>query len=136
MHSLIKLVKIIKSSHRIIIATHVDPDCDGISAALACAYLVKHYKKRKPILYCYSPIPPKYQFLLGDWEFTRRISNFDVLITVDSAGISRVFPNLDNAMSEKIGSKIIINIDHHRCNDPFGELQIVDEKASSSCEIP
>jgi len=135
MHSLMKLVKIIKNNRRIAIATHIDPDCDGISAVLACAHLVKHYKPQKPILFCDSPIPTKYNLLLRRWKFTKKISDFDLLIVVDSAGISRVLPDLGDNMLAKLKSQMIVNIDHHRSNDSFGQLQIIDEHASSTCEM-
>lgn len=135
MNYLRRLVKIIKSSKRILVATHIDPDCDGISAALSCAYLVKHYKRKRPTLFCYSRIPSKYRFLLGKRYFVRKLPDFDLLITVDSAGITRVFPDDSYIKSANLDSKIIINIDHHKSNDSFGELRIIKEKASSACEI-
>ena len=78
MHSLTKLVRIVKSSKRIVIATHRDPDGDGIAAALAAAYLVKHYRRKEPVLFCHSRIPAKYQFLLGNLKFTRKAPDFDL----------------------------------------------------------
>lgn len=126
------LVKAIQSSNKIVVATHRDPDGDGIAAALAGAYLVKHIKRRKPVLFCHSRIPLKYQFLLGEWVFTRHLPDFDLLIAVDSAGISRIFPRITE---EKINNKAIINIDHHQSNNSFGALRIIDESASSACEI-
>jgi len=135
MNCLKKLVRIIKNSKRILIATHIDPDCDGLSAALSCGYFVKHFKRKKAILFCHSSIPSKYRFLLGEWKFVRKIPEFDLLIAVDSADLSRIFPDLNYFRSTKLDSKTIINIDHHKSNDSFGELRIVKEEASSACEI-
>jgi phosphoesterase RecJ-like protein len=132
MHSLKKLVQTIKSNRRIAVATHRDPDGDGIAAALACAFMVKHFKGRKPVLYCHSRIPLKYHFLLGDWQFTRQLPDFNLLIAVDSAGISRIFPRITE---NDLRGKEIINIDHHQSNNSFGTLRIIDETASSACEI-
>lgn len=129
-----KLVQIIKKSRRIVIATHIDPDADGISAALSCGYLVRHYKRMRPTLFCYSPIPGKYAFILNDWKFTKKMPEFDLLIAVDSAGISRIFPKIDRK-DIFLRSKYIVNIDHHKSNDAFGELRIVHEDVSSACEI-
>jgi phosphoesterase RecJ-like protein len=132
MKSLKTLVRTIANSKRIAIATHRDPDGDGIAAALACAFLVKHFKRRKPVLFCHSRIPLKYQFLLGDWQFTRHVPDFDLLIAVDSAGVSRIFPKI---AEQDLKGKAIINIDHHQSNNSFGTLRIVEETASSACEI-
>ena len=135
MNSLKKLAQIIKKSKQIVIATHIDPDADGISAALSCGYLVKHFKRRRPVLYCYSPIPRKYSFILGDWKFTRKLPEFDLLIAVDSADTARIFPDVDKILSKPLDSKFIVNIDHHKSNNAFGTLKIVKENVSSACEI-
>ncbi|OPX18625.1 hypothetical protein BXT86_00235 [candidate division WOR-3 bacterium 4484_100] len=132
MRSLKKFTGIIKKSSKILIATHRDPDTDGIAAALACVYLVKHFKKRNIKIYCNSTIPARYKFLLRKFQFTKKIPEFDLLIAVDSAGLNRIFPK---ANIEEIKKNTIINIDHHRSNDAFGQLQIIDERASSACEI-
>ena len=135
MNYLKKLTRLIKKSKRIVIATHFNPDCDGIAAALCCGHLITHYKRRKPILFCYSPIPAKYRFLLGKWRFTRIRPSFDLLITVDAARISRIFAHMGHIKSARLDSKIVVNIDHHKSNDAFGELRIIRENASSTCEI-
>jgi phosphoesterase RecJ-like protein len=65
-------------------------------------------------------------------KFTRQVTDFDLLIAVDSAGISRIFPKI---REDGLKGKAIINIDHHRSNNSFGALRIIDETASSACEI-
>lgn len=130
-----KLIKEIKTKKNILIATHIDPDCDGICSALAMAKLVGLYKKNKPSLFCFSPIPEKYKFLLDDYKFTKVLRGFDLLITVDSAGLERIFPENKFNLKEVCCGKYIINIDHHESNKPFGNIAIIEEKASSTCEI-
>lgn len=136
MNFLKRLVKIIKKSKRIVVATHFNPDGDGISATLACAYLVLHYKRRKPVLYCHSPIPVKYQFLLGrTWQFVTDLPACDLIIAVDSPRISRVFAHIGHIRSAHLDAKTIVNIDHHKSNNGFGEIRIVNKRASSTSEI-
>ena len=135
MHYSEKLVKIIRSNKRILVATHIDPDADGIAAALSCGHLIRHYKKRKPVLFCHSLIPSRYRFLLGGWKFSRKLPPFDVLLAVDSAGISRIFPDEDHVRAACLDEKMVINIDHHKSNNSFGALRIIKEDASSACEI-
>lgn len=135
MNYLKKLVQIIKKNRRIVVATHIDPDADGISAALSCGYLVKQYKRRIPTFFCHSQIPRKYGFVLSDWKFVRQLPEFDLLIAVDSAAISRVFSDADHSKAGILDSKSIINIDHHKSNTAFGSLNIIRENVSSACEI-
>jgi phosphoesterase RecJ-like protein len=135
MRYLRKLVSTIKKSKKTIVATHFDPDADGIGAALSSAHMVRYYTKRRPKLFCHSKIPSKYSFLLGDWHFTRRLPPFDLLVAVDSAGISRIFPGSSRLTEARLKGKQIINIDHHKSNDSFGNLKIVEADVSSACEI-
>lgn len=136
MTSLKRLARIIKQSKRVVIATHFNPDGDGISAAVACAYLVRYYTRKKPILYCHSSIPEKYQFLLGiAWQFVTELPRCDLIIAVDSPRISRVFAHMGHVRSAHLDSKIIVNIDHHKSNNSFGEMSIVNKRASSTSEI-
>jgi len=135
MNYLKKLVATIKKSRKPVIATHFDPDADGICAALSSAYFVRNYINRRPHLFCHSNIPSKYSFLLGKWRFMRDLPIFDLLIAVDSAGISRIFPKKHSSTMMRLTGKTIINIDHHKSNDSFGDLKIVRAEASSACEI-
>jgi phosphoesterase RecJ-like protein len=127
-------VRTIKKNDHILIGTHIDPDSDGICAALSCAALVEHFTGTKPLLYCPSVVPSKHSFLMDGRAFLNRLPSFDLLITVDSAGIDRVIPE-DRLKKIPWKHKTIINIDHHRSNDGFGDINYVDEKASSACEI-
>jgi phosphoesterase RecJ-like protein len=129
-----KLIRIIKDNRRIVIGTHFDPDGDAICSSLAFAHLVRHYHRRRPVLFCRSPIPGRFRFLLQDWRFTNRLPPFDLLVLIDSAGISRVFPDYGEHTGHYPSDKIV-NIDHHKSNELFGAVKIVDENASSACEI-
>lgn len=127
-------IRTIKKNDRILIGTHIDPDSDGICAALCGAALVEHFTRTKPQLYCQSVVPSKHSFLMDGRAFLNRLPAFDLLIAVDSAGIDRVIPE-DHFKKIPWKHKTIINIDHHRSNDGFGDVNYVDEKASSACEI-
>jgi len=135
MHYLKRLVTTITQSKKTVVATHFDPDADGIAASLSSAYLVRHYTGRRPTLFCHSNIPSKYSFLLGKFQFVKNLPEFDLLIAVDSAGISRIFPEARRITERRLKGKKIINIDHHKSNDSFGDLKIVQANVSSACEI-
>lgn len=133
-NSLKRLIKAIKTNKKILIATHIDPDCDGICSALLMVHFVSHFRKTKPHIFCHSPLPDKYQFLLKNYKFSKAIKKFDLLIAVDSADIDRIFPKEEYNLNF-LNNKFIVNIDHHRSNKQFGDIAIIDEKASSACEI-
>ncbi len=123
-----KLRRLIQGNKKILVATHLDPDGDAISAALALNYFVQSLN-RTPLLYCIDPVPEKYLFLPGANRFKSSYKPYDLLIIVDTAKLSRIGPGF------KPRSDKIINIDHHKSNERFGILKIINSKASSTCEI-
>lgn len=128
------LKKTVAASKRIVVATHVDPDGDGVCAALAGASLIAKCGGRVAGLYCPSLVPQKYSFLMAGRKFTRRPPPHDLLVAVDSAGLDRIFPHGRPGTGRRPPPPII-NIDHHRSNTRFGSLNYVDTRASSACEI-
>lgn len=131
-----RLKRLITQSEHILIATHRDPDADGICAALIVAELALRYTGRRPHLYCHSPIPRKYRFLMMGNRFARRAPRgFDLLVAVDSASLERIFPAPPGWLERRLSSCRIVNIDHHASNDQFGQLRIIEEDASSTCEM-
>jgi len=129
-----KLIKIIESNRRIVVGTHFDPDGDAICSSLAIARFVRLHTGRSPALYCLSPIPGRYGFLLRGRRFTDRLPTFDLLILIDAPGIDRVIPYYAENPGRYPSAKIV-NIDHHKSNNCFGGLNLIDENASSACEI-
>jgi len=129
-----RLVETIKHSRRIVVGTHFDPDGDAICSSLTIARLVQIHSGRRPTLFCRSPIPGRYDFVLRNRRFTDRMPAFDLLILIDAPGIDRVIP--DHARHRDLYLKCkIVNIDHHKSNNRFGVLNLIDEHASSACEI-
>jgi phosphoesterase RecJ-like protein len=59
---------------------------------------------------------------------------FDLLILIDAPGIDRVFSDYAEHRN-RFPSARIVNIDHHKSNNRFGALNILDARASSACEI-
>ena len=55
-----------------------------------------------------------------------------VLITVDAPNIPRL--GFDNESIESL-DPYIVNLDHHTSNENFGDLVLMDEKSSASCEM-
>lgn len=121
----------IKNNNSFIITSHIDPDGDSIGSVLALTLaLLKKDKKAVPVIN--DDIPKKYEFLPGSNLITKRISgNYDALVAVDSSDVERLGfrEGLDRY------ANVIINIDHHKSNTNFGNLNIVDSNASSAGEI-
>lgn len=136
MEKYLKFDEIVKSSKNILIISHVNPDGDtlGTMCALQLAIL-KNYKKKAEMLIL-SKLPKVYEFLPNISEAKTlnmfdKSREYDLVITVDVASIDR----LVDAQIFFDKAKFTINIDHHRTNNNFGTLSIIEPKASSSGEV-
>ncbi len=128
-----KAIGLIKDSHNIYIASHMNPDGDSIGSTLALTIALKNLNKNVIPL---SPgeIPSDYRFLPGldlYRDYSEEFSNVDLFIALDSADSDRLGNNIE--LLKK--SNKIINIDHHISNSNFGHINLVDENSSSTGEL-
>ncbi len=131
-----KLNDIIKSSKNILIISHVNPDGDtlGSMCGLYCAIL-DNFKKKCDMV-AISKIPDVYSYLphLSDVKNVDNIDKsreYDLVINVDVAA-------LDRACDAKIlfeKAKFTVNIDHHKTNNSYGNLNFINPDASSTGEV-
>lgn len=131
-----KLNNIIKSSKNILIISHVNPDGDtlGSMCGLYCAIL-DNFKKKCDMV-AISKIPDVYSYLphLSDVKNVDDIDKsreYDLVINVDVAA-------LDRACDAKIlfeKAKFTVNIDHHKTNNAYGNLNFINPDASSTGEV-
>ncbi len=123
------LKKLIQDSSKILIVTHLDPDGDAVCSLLAFNLFVRSFNKI-PQLFCADEIPERYYFLHGCRSIRRTFTEpYDLLIVLDTARLKRITDDFFPRHNQ------IINIDHHKSNDYFGKLNIIEPRASSTCEI-
>ena len=128
-----KIVHQIKTSEKILLVSHTDPDGDAVGALLAMGLAIESLGK-KIVLFNESIIPAVYRFLPGMGRIVSEsgdLSQYDVTIALDCSTLDRVgtleaelktFPN-------------IINIDHHPTNTQFGHLNFICPDACATAEI-
>lgn len=126
----------VKNSKNILILSHVNPDGDTLGTMCALrGSIYKQYKKKAEMLIL-SKLPKVYEFL----PFIREVKTidmfdksreYDLVIAVDVASIDRLIDA--QILFEK--AKFSVNIDHHRTNNEYGNLAVVEPKASSSGEV-
>lgn len=128
--------KIIKSSKNILIISHVNPDGDTLGTMCALHSIIqKHYKKKSEMLIL-SKLPKIYEFLPFIQEAKSldkfdRSREYDLVITVDVASLDRIIDA--QILFDK--AKYTINIDHHKTNNGYGDLAIVEPDTSSTGEV-
>lgn len=124
-------VKAILQSKRIVIACHVNPDGDCIGSLLALGLGLASIGKR---VYMVSDdgVPGRYQNLPGASKIRETIGKVpDMAITVDCNAKEMVGKPFDVIKK----TKYILEIDHHEYRKPFGNLFLIDTKASAVGEI-
>jgi bifunctional oligoribonuclease and PAP phosphatase NrnA len=126
-----KAVKAILQSKSIVIACHVNPDGDCIGSLLALGLGLASIGKR---VYMVSDdgVPGKYQKLPGAGKIRKTAGKkTDMAITVDCNAREMVGKPFDAIKK----AKYILEIDHHEFRKPFGNLFLIDTKASAVGEI-
>lgn len=128
--------EVVKGSKNILIISHVNPDGDTLGTMCALHSIIKKQYKKKAEMLILSKLPKVYEFLpnineaktLDKFDKSRE---YDLVIAVDVASIDRIIDA--QVLFEK--AKFSVNIDHHRTNNEYGKLAIVEPKTSSSGEV-
>ncbi len=124
-----KALELIEKSRYILIITHVNPDPDTISSALALSNLFFENKIKHKVFNISSDLPQNLDFIERFDKITDQLPKFfDLAISVDCGTYKRLGFTLDPAIP-------LINFDHHKSNNNFGDINIVDPMKSSTAEI-
>lgn len=128
------LDEIIKSSKKILLLSHMNPDGDTLGSMCALYSMIYKRFKIKADMNVVSNIPYNYKFLpnvnLAERYFDKSLV-YDLVITLDVAAIDRVIDS--KILFDK--AKCTVNIDHHKTNPKFGDYQIIEPDASSCGEV-
>ena len=131
-----KILYQIKKADNILLNCHKGPDPDSIGSALALYEVLNGMKKKSEII-CPSSIPNDIKFLKNykkirivnfiDFDF----SKYDLFVLQDSAGWYMV-SGVKNIQKPDIP---LIVIDHHKTNEYFGDINLIDSEISSNAEL-
>ena len=120
-------------SARILIIAHRRPDEDAIGSSLSLANYLKKQAKQVTI-FTFDKAPGYLDFLSGISEITNDLAVFnqywDLKVFLDCGSIGNTGLEEELALKGKI-----VNIDHHVSNSGYGVVNLIDTKASSTCEI-
>ncbi len=117
------------------LSSHVNPDGDSIGSLLGLAMALSGRGKE---VYACMPepwkYPPQYLFLPARemlLEIDDLPDELDLFVTLDCSNPERLGPLQEKATS---GYRLL-NIDHHEDNKLYGDINLVDEHASSTAEL-
>ena len=126
------LIGAIERADSIAISGHVRPDGDAIGSAMGLYYYLAENYPDKTVCVYLEEVPDSFAHIRDEEAMARRSDHYDLFIALDSGDVERL-GDAGKVMQEN--SDYIINVDHHITNTRFGNKNIVDTKASSTCQI-
>lgn len=127
-----KIKEYIKSGRNIAVLCHVNADGDALCSSFALCDILSAMNKNVSCIL--EEVPgSKYKFLNGEYSVykTGDKTDYDLCIAVDCGSIDR----LGSRMEIFKNSANTINIDHHKSNNNFAQLNIVKDKYSAAAEV-
>jgi bifunctional oligoribonuclease and PAP phosphatase NrnA len=122
--------------NRFVVVSHHNPDADAAASSLAMALFLKSLGKKVTVLNEdnlaeWMGFFPHAKLFKRAKDFKAKSNWYDAAIVLDCGDFRRI-----GLVAELLDpTKPVINIDHHITNDKFGQINLVDAKASSTCEI-
>ncbi|OIO46136.1 MAG: hypothetical protein AUJ28_03020 [Parcubacteria group bacterium CG1_02_37_51] len=122
---------------KVAIIGHQNPDGDALGALLAFYEILKFWQKES-IVFCTTPASQTFEFLTNYNQLVHdplvfSEQEFDTIIVLDSGTLA--YAGIDQILADLSYKPTIINIDHHQSNDFYGQINFINTKASSTCEI-
>ena len=121
------------SANRILISSHVNPDGDALGSTLALTHALRKLGKEVlPLLT--DGVPEIYRWMPGA-ELVQRTTDrrdFDVAVVCDAGVLPRVGRSI---MPVVESARILVDIDHHVADGPFGDIRILDSRAAATAEL-
>lgn len=127
-----RLEELIASSQTFFLAGHLNPDADTIGSMLAIASVLKRLGK-KVRLFSQDPVPENLRFLphVKSIRSTLPKAKFDAAILLECS-----VPSRGGALEPVLKrSAKVVNIDHHKTSEFYGDINIVEPHSSSTAEI-
>ena len=124
----------VKQAKTVALISHKSPDGDSLGSVAGLGQALLGAGK-KVTMFINDKIPEKYGFLQEENPFCLYKKgmgkNMDLVIVLDCGQASR----LDYSQEILAEAGTVINIDHHMKNPDFGDINWVDTRISSTCEM-
>lgn len=129
MNSIFKqIIKKIKEYDTIVIARHVGPDPDAVASQIALRDIISYNYPNKKV-YAVGTGVSRFKFLGNLDKIDESTLMHALLIITDVPRFDRV----DSAYKPRYD--YTIKIDHHPCEEQVCDLELVDDTASSACQL-
>jgi len=134
MNTFEEIIAVVNQHQRFVILSHVRPDGDAIGSTIALGSTLE--AMGKDVSYINEDgVPESLAFLPGAdkvKQATSDILDVEVAIAVDCANKPRLG---ENALEMAVNAKLWINIDHHKSNPGYGDLNYIDANSPATGQI-
>ncbi|MBD3347088.1 MAG: hypothetical protein GF401_18695 [Chitinivibrionales bacterium] len=126
-----ELKAVIDRNDSFLISSHLSMDGDSIGSQLAMYWYLKSLSKRVSI-YNHDTLPSRFSFLHNSSaiSYTKPKDSFDVLVILDCSNPDRLGWSGHDSIS-----RFMVNIDHHRDNTHFADINIVDKDVAATAQL-
>lgn len=124
-----KAKHLIESARHIAVIGHLNPDADALGTALGLWWILKGLGKRADAVFVSRPLPQVLSSLPGYGRIRHDLPpETDLIVSVDCGSFDRL--GIDRP--EKA---LLINIDHHRSNTFYGDVDLVEPHFVCAAEV-
>lgn len=127
-----KVIEKIEKANSVAVFPHTDEDPDALCSCFAFCEVLRAMGKTA-VCYTGEPIEKHLEFIGGEYEIydKTRTYDHDLAVCLDCGDMERLSERVK--LFNEIGSSV--NIDHHRTNTNFADINYVDGDASATGEI-
>lgn len=128
----------IKKAKNILLCLHPSPDGDSIGGNLAFFHILTKLGKKVTLISGDTELPQNFSTLPGASKISSKNffqinqTDYDLFLIIDIAGPNQISRQGEIVFDKKLRTIII---DHHISNPKFADINLVDPKAPSSCQI-
>lgn len=123
-----EVLKKISDKHKILILTHINPDGDALGSASAFKFLMEELGKEAVVL-LEKEIPESLKIFGDYFEYELKEFDYDLVVSLDTGDLERLGTCKEYFKGETL------NIDHHKSNGYFADVNFVDPSCSATAEI-
>lgn len=117
-----------------LLTTHTGPDGDAIGSVLGLRFFLEALGKTDITCACHDSVPVAYDWVSGADEFVNATAlrdRYDLVIIIDVAQRARIGTIADAIHTDE---RVMV-LDHHREENPCGDVNFVDRTYASASEI-
>lgn len=130
-----ELLKRLRTGHRFLVTSHLNPDGDAIGSSLGLSRILRSLGKgavvwsRDEVPKLYRPLAGSDRIHVGDSPPKGFPESFDAIIALECPSLDRT------GLDDQLTGLPILNIDHHLGNEHYGDINWVDTAAPSLGEM-